>query len=162
MDSNQKEKLPLAERVEEAVEKAVEKALPRKNGRGKKAAPKKEIAPQKLKLLITIVPRNKGEFYTDLLQSFEVNLQYSVVGGGTAGSDLLHLMGVENNEKRVIFSLIREDQATAAMAALNEKFATIRNGKGIAMTVPLTGVIGVSVYQFLCNHRRMIREEETK
>lgn len=150
-EHNRKEKLPLTERVEEAVEKA----LPKKTGRGRKAAPKKEIAPQKLKLLITIVPRNKGEFYIDLLQSFEVNLQYSAVGGGTAGSDILHLMGLENSEKRVIFSLIREDCAEAALAALNEKFDTIRGGKGIAMTVPLTGVIGVSVYQFLCNHRRI-------
>ena len=71
-------------------------------------------------------------------------------------------MGLESNEKRVIFSLIRDDLADAALAALNEKFNTIRGGKGIAVTVPLTGVIGVSVYQFLCNHRRMIREEETE
>ena len=158
MDHNRKEKLPLTERVEEAVEKV----LPKRTGRGRKPAQKKEIAPQKLKLLITIVPRNKGEFFTDLLQSFEVNLQYSAVGGGTAGSDILHLMGLESNEKRVIFSLIRDDLADAALAALNEKFNTIRGGQGIAVTVPLTGVIGVSVYQFLCNHRRMIREEETE
>ena len=100
MDHNRKEKLPLTERVEEAVEKV----LPKRTGGGRKPAQKKEIAPQKLKLLITIVPRNKGEFFTDLLQSFEVNLQYSAVGGGTAGSDILHLMGLESNEKRVIFS----------------------------------------------------------
>lgn len=138
------------------------KTVPKRQARSRKTAGKKEIAPQKLKLLITIVPRSKGEFYTDLLQSFEVNMQYSAVGGGTAGSDLLHLTGMENNEKRVIFSLVRDDLAEAALAALNEKFNTIRNGKGIAVTLPLTGVIGVSVYRFLCNHRRMIREEETK
>ncbi len=138
------------------------KAIPKRQTRSRKPAQKKEIAPQKLKLLITIVPRNKGEFYIDLLQSFEVNMQYSAVGGGTAGSDFLHLTGMENNEKRVIFSLIRDDLAEAALAALNEKFNTIRGGKGIAVTVPLTGVIGVSVYRFLCNNRRMIREEETE
>ena len=71
-------------------------------------------------------------------------------------------IGPKPIEKRVIFSLIRDDLADAALAALNEKFNTIRGGKGIAVTVPLTGVIGVSVYQFLCNHRRMIREEETE
>ena len=33
------------------------------------------IAPRKLKLLVTVVAREKAEFYTDLLQSFEVNFQ---------------------------------------------------------------------------------------
>lgn len=138
------------------------KAISRRAGRGRKeVADKKELAPQKLKLLITIVPRSKGEFYTDFLQSFEVNLQYAASGNGTANSDLLHLMGLEDSDKRVIFSLVRDDLSDKALAALEEKFKTIRNGKGIALTVPLTGMIGTSVYQFLCNHRRTAREEET-
>lgn len=137
------------------------RAVSRRAGRSRKGIEeKKELAPQKLKLLITIVPRSKGEFYTDLLQSFEVNLQYAATGNGTADSDLLHLMGLDNSEKRVIFSLVRDDRAGEALAALDEKFKTIRNGKGIAFTVPLTGMIGTSVYQFLCNHRRTAREEE--
>lgn len=138
------------------------KTVSHRVGRSRKdTEAKKELAPQKLKLLITIVPRSKGEFYTDFLQSFEVNLQYAATGNGTADSDLLHLMGLEDSEKRVIFSLVRDDRADEALAALDEKFKTIRKGKGIALTVPLSGMIGTSVYQFLCNHRRTGREEET-
>ena len=37
---------------------------------------------------------------------------------------------------------------------LEEKFETIRNGKGVAFTVPLSSVIGVSMYQFLSNNRQ--------
>ena len=111
-------------------------------------------APQKLKLLVTVVNRSKSEFYLDLLQSFDINMQFCTAAEGTATSDVLHLMGIEDSEKRVIFSLVREDRAAAALAMLEEKFATIKNGKGIAMTVPLTGVIGVSIYRFLCDNRR--------
>ena len=32
-------------------------------------------APRKLSLLVTVVERNKSEFYADLIQSFEVNMQ---------------------------------------------------------------------------------------
>ena len=56
-----------------------------------------------------------------------------------------------NSKKAVIFSVIREDQAGAALRFLEEKFQTIKNGKGIAYTVPMTGTIGVAIYQFLSN-----------
>ena len=113
-----------------------------------------KTAPQKLKLLITVVPRRKTEYFMDLIQSFDVNMQFCSTARGTASMDILSLMGLDENEKRVIFSIIREDMAPKALAALEEKFATIKNGKGIAMTVPLTGVIGVAIYQFLSDNRK--------
>ena len=113
-----------------------------------------KTAPQRLKMLITVVPREKTEYFMDLIQSFGVNMQFCSNARGTAGSDILALMGLEENEKRVIFSTVREDMAPKALAALEEKFATIKNAKGIAMTVPLTGLIGVSIYQFLSDNRK--------
>ena len=116
-------------------------------------------APRKLKLLITVVNREKVEFYMDLLQSFEVNMQFSVSARGTASSDILHMMGLEESAKGVIFSIIREDKAVEALQALEMRFATIKRGKGIAYTVPLSGMIGVSLYQFFCNNRRTKEEK---
>jgi hypothetical protein len=89
----------------------------------------------------------------DFLQSFEVNMQMQMHAQGTAGSEMLHYLGLEDSEKRVLFSLIREDLAEEAMKALEEKFTTLRGGKGIAYTVPLSSVAGVAIYQFLSNHR---------
>lgn len=111
-------------------------------------------APQKLKLLITVVNREKVELFTDLLQSFEVNMQFVTSASGTASSEILSLMGLEESAKSVIFSIIREDKAPAALRMLEQKFATIRRGKGIAYTVPLSGMIGASLYQFFCNNRK--------
>ena len=113
-----------------------------------------KTAPQRLKMLITVVPRRKTEYFMDLLQSFDVNMQFCSNARGTASSDILALMGLEENEKCVIFSTVREDMAPKALLALEEKFATIKNAKGIAMTVPLTGLIGVSIYQFLADNRK--------
>ena len=111
-------------------------------------------APQKLKLLITIVNREKAEFYTDLLQTFEVNMQFRAAAHGTAGSDILQMMGLAESEKSVIFSVIREDRVKGALEALSKRFSTIKGGKGIAYTVPLSGMIGVSLYQVFCNNRK--------
>ena len=67
------------------------------------------IAPRKLKLLVTVVNREKAEFYTDFIQSFEVNFQTSVNGRGTASKETLRLLGIGETDKTVIFSVIRED-----------------------------------------------------
>lgn len=115
---------------------------------------------KKLKLLITVVNRRKAEFFTDFLAGFEVNFQTSVLAQGTAQSDTLHLLGLEDTDRSVICSLIREDRAEEALRGLEEKFHTLRGGKGIAFTVPLTSVIGVAIYRFLSNNRAFVSEEK--
>lgn len=109
------------------------------------------IAPRKLKLLVTVVNREKAEFYTDLLQSFEVNFQTAMAARGTASQETLRLLGLGESDKTVIFSIIREDMCEKALSTLEQKFKTIKNGKGIAYTIPMTGTIGVAIYRFLSN-----------
>ncbi len=110
-------------------------------------------APQKLKLLFTVVNRNKAEFYIDLLNSFEVNMQLAMAAHGTASTEMLSYLGLTESEKVLIISVIREDMEKMALDALEEKFNKIKNGKGIAYTVPLTSTIGVAIYQFLSNNQ---------
>ena len=115
---------------------------------------------KKLKLLITIVNRKKAEFFIDYLAGFEVNFQTSVLAQGTARSDTLHLLGLEDTDRSVIFSVVKEEKAEEALRGLEEKFHTLRGGKGIAFTVPLTSVIGVAIYRFLSNNRTFVSEEK--
>jgi nitrogen regulatory protein PII len=100
-----------------------------------------------------VVERGKGEFYTDVLSQFEVNCQMVLNGKGTANSDLVEMLGLNLN-KAVIVSVVREDMIDPVMKCLEEKFETIRNGKGICFAVPLSSVIGVNMYQFLSNNRQ--------
>ena len=108
---------------------------------------------KKAKLFITIVDRNKVEFYTDVLSQFESNLQLVMYGNGTANNSTLELLGL-NNEKGIIFSVIREDLENAVKDTLDNKFKTIRNGKGISVIVPISSVMGKSLYQFMINNRQ--------
>ncbi|MBQ9081013.1 MAG: hypothetical protein IJY26_00045 [Clostridia bacterium] len=132
------------------------KQLTLKKAEGQKqpqTKPNAKLTPKKLKLLITIVNKNKAEFYMDLLHSFEVNMQICMLAQGTATSQMRHVLGLEDSERAVLFSFIREDKAEKALKKLEEKFETIKNGKGIAYTVPLSSVVGVAIYQFLSNNR---------
>lgn len=115
-------------------------------------------APQKLKLLVTIVGRSKAEFYMDLLQSMDINFQMAMLGHGTANTEMLHLLGLSDSEKAVIFSVIREDRAKETLALLGEKFRAVRGGKGIAYTIPMTSVVGVAIYRFLSDNRMPVKE----
>ncbi len=133
--------------------------LTRKNQKTEQTLPTVNEQPfktdlKKLKLLITVVNRKKTEFYLDYLTGFEVNFQTAVAAQGTASSDMMFLLGLAESDKSVIFSILREDRAEEAMQGLEEKFHNLRGGKGIAFTVPLTGVIGVAIYRFLSNNRR--------
>ena len=116
---------------------------------------------RKLKLLITVVDRSKALFYVDLLEEFEVNVQMVLYGRGTANSQMMALLGLAETEKSVILSYIREDRVKEIMETLDEKFQKVKNGKGIAYTISLDSIIGVSMYQLLSNDRT-IREGDKK
>ena len=113
-----------------------------------------DSAIKKLKLLFTVVDRQKGEFYLDVISQFDVNCQLAVSGLGTATSELVELLGLEPH-KAVILSVVREDLVDTIMNTLEDKFATIRNGKGVSFAVPLSSVIGVNLYRFLSDRREV-------
>ena len=112
-----------------------------------------ESAIKKLKLLFTVVDRNKAEFYLDVISQFDVNCQLVTAGTGTARTELVELLGL-NLHKAVILSVVREDRVDEIMNCLEDKFTTIRKGKGISFAVPLSSVIGVNLYQFLSDNRQ--------
>ena len=111
----------------------------------------------RLELLFLVIDRKKTSYYADLLLSFDINFEFKVFANGNPGAEIRDLLGLSNSEKTLIVAVIREDKVRDALDTLNEKFATIKNGKGIAWTVSLSSVIGVSVYGFLANNRKTVK-----
>ena len=109
------------------------------------------LSPNKLELLFTVVNKEKTEFYQDLLQGFEINMQLILSAHGTAASHMLEMLGLGESEKSVIISVIKRSRVKDALESLGEKFSSVKGGKGIAYTVPMTSTIGVAIYQFLSN-----------
>lgn len=109
----------------------------------------------KPKLLITIVDRNKTEFYYDFIASLGSNMQIITHGEGTNNNQALNLMGLNKN-KGVIFSIINEEKEKYILEALEKRFNEIKGGKGISIVVSLTSVIGVNLYQFMIDNRKRV------
>ena len=103
---------------------------------------------RKLKLLCVVVDRSKANFYLDMLEQYEVNFQTVIYGSGTADASRF---GVTESDKALLLSVVREDMVTSALRMLEEKFSRVKNGKGIAFTVPFGSVMGVQNYCFLSN-----------
>ena len=119
------------------------------------------IAPNQLMLLITVVHKGKGTFFSDFLQSFGANLQVCLVGTGTAEANLIEFLGLKDSKRSVIFSVVREDQLDAIFEALEERFVTVNRGTGISYAIPLSSVIGKLSYGFLSNDSRVIKGDQS-
>ena len=79
-------------------------------------------------------------------------MQLSAAARGTATKEIMQMLGLSDKNKSVIMSVIREDNEDMILRFLDEKFHTIKNGKGIAFTVSMSSIIGVAVYRFLSNN----------
>lgn len=110
---------------------------------------------KKLKLLFTIVKKNKVDYFIDLLQGYDANLQFVFVANGTTDS---MLFTDEVGTKRVIMSVLTSDKVDQVMSILKEKFEEIKDGKGVAFAVPFSSMIGVSLFNFMSNNRSVFTE----
>ena len=153
---------PIKERAVAAKERAVaaKKEIKQRVAQKIKPAAPNTVTSNRLKLLITVVARNKAEYFADLIQSFDVNMQMIALAEGTANAKMLGLLGLTDSEKAVILGVIQENKIPDAMHTLEQKFNTIKDGKGVACTVPLTSVIGTLIYGFLSNNRLTVKESK--
>ena len=118
----------------------------------------KNPAPAKLELLIAIVNTPKVPYYLNLIQSFEANLQMTVQASGTSQKAIMNYLHLNQSNRSVILGVIREYKVKDVLETLDEKFNTVKDGGGVAVTVPLSSVIGTLVYGFLSNDKRTIKQ----
>lgn len=107
---------------------------------GAKAVNKPSVRPQRTKALLAIVNRNDEADLKELLDERSVSLGLVFAGTGTAHSAVLDYLGIGETEKAVILCLIPENDERALLRAVRHNFLKYRAGKGIAFTMPLSGV----------------------
>ena len=118
----------------------------------------RNIAPMKLELLLAVVHNDKAAYYSSLIQSHQANLQLTVPAKGTSHL-ILNVLGLTENPKSLVMSVVRADQAASLIDLLDQNFKKGKNYKGVAFTVPMTSVIGTLVYGFLANDKRTVKKE---
>jgi hypothetical protein len=90
-----------------------------------------------MKMMMTIVDRDKGDKVKDILCNCGVYFQLIILGEGTAEQEILQLLGLSSIEKDIVLSFIEEDDIDEALNQLQGKLELNKQGKGISCVLDL-------------------------
>lgn len=119
----------------------------------KSSVAKKLTSTKKLSLLFTVVKKSKADYYIDLIEEFNVNMQIVLIGNGTTKSAIFT---DEVGTKAIILSVVTDDKLPQLLKRMKEKFELIKDGKGVCWAVPFDSVMGVTFFNFLSNNKSSI------
>ncbi|MDR1291815.1 MAG: hypothetical protein LBJ91_00245 [Clostridiales Family XIII bacterium] len=97
---------------------------------------------ERLKLMITIVTREQGNRVVKELRDLGVTFNMESIAYAAVGSDLAEIFGLTGSDCDIVFSVVTDSKAKAAMSMVEYKFSLDDPGTGLAFCVPLTGVGG--------------------
>ena len=100
-----------------------------------------------VKWLITIVDRGRGEIAAELLNQIHKSFHMISLGNGTASSEIMDYLGLDEPEKDIVMSLIPQPLEKRLLQVLGEQMALSSPGKGIAFTISLD-----SISSAVCHH----------
>ena len=115
-----------------------------------------------LYLMTTITNRSRGKKFIELYRKYGVDVTFSALGDGTAVSEVLDSLGLEQAEKVVIFSVVTRSTWKTIKLALEKEIQNDVPGTGIAFIVPLSSIGGKKPLFFLTEHQNFEKGEESK
>ncbi len=104
---------------------------------------------KKISMFITIVNRGQGNYVLKIFEQEGANAQFVQLGEGTAQKEVRDILGIEDNGKEIIISLIPNERIEEAKNELEAFFKVNKRNRGIGFSIPMTSLIGMKVYQFL-------------
>ena len=100
---------------------------------------------RQLSWLVTIVDRDKGNAVAEIYNQHHIGVQLIALGKGTAESEIMDYLGLDQLEKDLILSLVPSTLAGNILSHLNETLHFSKPGKGIAFSIPLNSIsVGMS------------------
>ena len=102
--------------------------------------PENKAAHFPVKWLITIVDRGRGELAAELLNQVHKSVHMISLGKGTASSEIMDYLGLDEPEKDIVMSLIPQPLEKKLLQVLGDRMALSSPGKGIAFTISLDSI----------------------
>ncbi len=98
---------------------------------------------KRAKLLVCILSKEDELRLPEVCNECCISLHFSTIAFGTARSNYISYLGLNEIEKRITYSLIPNYCESRVMHAINKKLKLYLMGKGIAFTVPLSGISNI-------------------
>ena len=101
---------------------------------------KRTTTEKRVKLLVCIIKKGDEVALTEACNEQCAALSFSGLGYGTAKSHYLSYLGLDEIEKRIVYSLIPNYCESRVLKAINKSLKLYLMGNGIAFTIPLSGI----------------------
>lgn len=98
---------------------------------------------KRAKLLIGIVNKEDEFAFTTAVNKCCTALHFSGVGHGTARTNYMSYFGINDIEKRVVFSIIPEPMENTVLKTIGQDLRLYLLGRGIAFTSPLSALSNI-------------------
>ena len=106
-------------------------------------AKKSSAQEKRAKLLVCIIKKQDEIALCEALGDCCVSLHFSGLAYGTVKSHYMSYLGLNEEEKRIVYSLIPDYCERAALKAINRRLKLYLVGNGIAFTIPLSGISSI-------------------
>ena len=106
-------------------------------------ATKRTVRNNRVKLLVGIINKEDESRFTEIVNECAISVHFSGVGHGTARNAYMNYFGFNEIEKRITMSLIPEGAEHNILSAIGHGLKLYLVGRGIAFTVPLSGISSI-------------------
>jgi hypothetical protein len=91
-------------------------------------------------MLCVIVDRARTKKVTDILTERRVRFHFITLGEGTAGSEMMALLGLDSIDKSLVCCLEADFKTSELMSVISGRLQLKKPGKGIAFVVSISGI----------------------
>lgn len=106
-------------------------------------ATKKNLDDKRVKLLVGIINKEDENRFSEIVNECATAVHFSGIGHGTARSSYMSYFGFNEIEKRITMSLIPGTAEHNILSAVGHGLKLYLVGRGIAFTLPLSGISNI-------------------
>lgn len=114
-----------------------------------------------LYLMTTITNRSRAKKFIEMYRQHGVDVTFNTLGDGTAISETLDSLGLEQAEKAIILSVVTRSTWRKIKTYLEKQIKIDVPGTGIAFLIPLSSIGGKKPLFFLTEHQNFEKGEES-
>ena len=111
--------------------------------------------------MLTVIDRHSTERFIEFYGEYGLETNLITVARGTAGDDVLSVLGLDTTEKAVMFTVITWDNWKSLSHGLRSRMHIDVPGRGIAFIIPMSSIGGKRQLRFLTENQNFTKGEET-
>ncbi len=113
-------------------------------------------------MVLMILNRSYETEYVKFLKQNHVFKIHSMLAHGTATKSILDYLGIENNEKVMLQTVVASAGVESLFAGLVSRMGINLPGTGVAMSIPIESIAGTSSMKYLAEGQESQASEEWK